>query len=68
MDHAGHDHSMHDMTTMDHSGHTTEAPGHDHGSDNDMSGMGHYMKMYFHTEIGSDYVLFHNWKPTTAGG
>lgn len=64
MDHSGHDHHMPDTTAMDHSGHT-ESPEHDH----DMSGMDHeMMKMYFHADIGSDYVLFHNWRPNTAGG
>jgi hypothetical protein len=40
---------------------------HDHDHDMDMSGHD-MMTMYFHTNIGSDYVLFKKWKPTTPGG
>ena len=75
MDHDHMDHNSHIMdhgTTMDHSAHeTTMDPNMDHGHDHDMNMGGHDMSgmaMYFHTNIGNDYVLFFNWKPNTAGG
>jgi hypothetical protein len=66
MDHNGH--HMHDMetTTQHHHGDdhgTTDS--HDH-MDMDMSH--DMMAMYFHTNIGSDYVFFKKWKPSTPGG
>ncbi|XP_054166779.1 high affinity copper uptake protein 1-like [Oppia nitens] len=63
-------HNMADQTTPtpnhqmnvyvgDDGGHGTGHEGHNM--------MDHMMKMYFHTNIGDDYVLFKQWKPTTAG-
>jgi len=71
MDHDHHSH--HSMEAMDMSHDTTTMDphhGHEHGhGDGPMTGMGGHdmMSMYFHTNIGNDYVLFNNWKPNSAG-
>ncbi|CAG2119949.1 unnamed protein product, partial [Medioppia subpectinata] len=73
MDHSHHNaHHAHmavETTTVGydvgHEGHNVLAPESDH-SGHDM--MSHdMMKMYFHTNIGTDYVLFKGWKPANAG-
>jgi len=80
MDHSGH-HGHHVMdnnvsTTLHQHHHETTTMGMDHvhdamSSHGNMSGhgMGHpMMAMYFHSEIGNDYVLLKQWKPTTTSG
>ncbi len=66
------------MSHSDHQMHNMEMPTpHNHGGDvttnsHDMDTMdmsGHdMMTMYFHTNIGTDYVFFKKWKPSTPGG
>ena len=78
------DHNHHNMGHMGHNMPaevTTTGPLHHHPSHvigdggngytahEDHNMMGHdMMTMYFHTNIGSDYVLFKGWKPDTPGG
>jgi hypothetical protein len=61
-----------ETTTQHHHGDngTTQSHDHDHDHDHDMDmDMSHdMMTMYFHTNIGSDYVFFKKWKPSTPGG
>jgi hypothetical protein len=62
--HGGHDmHNMETTTQLDHGDHGTA-----HSHDPDMGMDMDMMTMYFHTNIGSDYVFFKKWKPSTPGG